>query len=233
MNHKNNKNYLKIILQLILLSVIAVAPTYFAITNGGAKFEFTTPVLFTLSFLGIFLVASAFSLCGYVFEFEIKNECSTTKQYAPIYTKEERIKHFIKHAIWAVPLFLIAQFWFFPFLDDYSKIAHCKKYGSITGTHILLYGVFVVLPVSLALIALLIAGKRNVLIIKLGQDPLPNEKVLSQTEYTNGFKAKFHAYIFFLFILLAFGFAVQGNYVASEIVKDVGERKSTQVCNKT
>jgi len=192
------RNYLKLFFQIALLGIIAVAPTYFAVTHGEGKFAFTTPIIFTLSFLGIVLIGAVFHLLGFDFELIAKND--EPKKYAPLYSKKERIRYFFKHSLWAIPLFLIAKFWFFPNLNEYTQSAHCYNYGSLTGIHIVFYGLFILLPIAIAIVLLILSGKRNLQVIKLAQDPLPNEKVLTQTEYVYGFRAKIKAYAFFIIV---------------------------------
>jgi len=234
MNNRNNNSFVPNILKILLLAIIAIAPMYFVLSQDGVKIEFTTPVVTTAIILCLVLVASAFSIFGYQYQFEknAKKENESSKQYAPIYTTEERIKYFIKHSIWAVPLFLIVQFWFIPFIDEYSKIAQCINYGKFTGLHVIFYGFYVGLPVLMALIVFLSLGIRSLKIIKIGQSPLPNEKVFTQTEYVYGSKAKLRAYGVFAYILLILSLGVQGYFWANETISDLSN-KSTEVCKQS
>jgi len=234
MNNKNNSSFLLNVLKILLLAIIVIAPMYFVLSQGGVKIEFTTPVVTTTIILCLVLVASAFSIFGYEYQFEknAKKEKNSYKQYAPIYTTEERIKYFIRHSLWVVPLYLAVQFWFIPSLEEYSKIAHCINYGKFTGLHVVFYGLFVGLPVLMALILFLSVGIRSLKIIKLGQSPLPNEKVFTQTEYIYGSKAKLKAYGVFIYILFILGGGVLGYFSANEIISGVSNT-STKECNQS
>jgi hypothetical protein len=236
MKNNNKRSLFQNLLLVLLVLLVITAPTYFVISQGKGAFEFTPTTLIVLSFLGLFLIASTFSIFGYDLKFEIPKikylttEENAVKRYAPIYTKNERIKYFVKHALWVVPSFIFTQFWFFPFLDNYSKVAHCFDYGVLTGTHLVLYGVFVGLPLLLALLVFFTKGKKSLKIIKYGQDPLPNEKVFTKTAYIYGTKAKLRAYGVLAYILLALGLGVFGYFWANETITDILTHKSTDMC---
>ena len=139
-------------------------------------------------------------------------------EYAPEYTKRERVFLVLKHAAWAVPLFLITKFWFFPWFEAYITTAHCINYGVFTGSHIVFYSLFIGLPLLLAIVILLIEGPRSLKIIKIGQNPLPNEKVLSKKKYTYGNKAKIKPVLFFMATLVLLGMAFKGFFWANNII---------------
>lgn len=54
-------------------------------------------------------------------------------EWAPQYSKAERIRLLLFHAAWAVPLFLLTEFFFFPWFERYVETAHCHNYGSLNG----------------------------------------------------------------------------------------------------
>lgn len=138
--------------------------------------------------------------------------------YAPEYTTKERINIILKALAWAVPLFATLKFWFFPWLKQYSANAHCYQYGNFTGLHIIFYGLFIGLPLLMACMLLILEGKRSINIIKLGQSPLPGEKVLSPTKYIYGTQAKLKAYLFFAIMLLVLGLSVQGYFWVQPLI---------------
>jgi hypothetical protein len=138
--------------------------------------------------------------------------------YAPEYTTKERINILLKTFAWAGPLVAALQFWFFPWLKQYSANAHCYQYGSFTGLHLIFYGLFIGLPLLMACMILILEGKRSINIIKLGQSPLPGEKVLKPTKYIYGAQAKLKAYLSFALILFALGLSVQGYFWAQTFI---------------
>jgi hypothetical protein len=142
-------------------------------------------------------------------------------EYAPEYTTKERINIILKTLVWAGPLVAAFKFWFFPWFKQYSANAHCYQYGSFTGLHIIFYGIFIGLPLLTACMILIIGGKRSINIIKLGQFPLPSEKVLKPTKYIYGTQAKLKAYLFFALLLFALGLSVQGYFWAQPLISKI------------
>ena len=64
-------------------------------------------------------------------------------EFAPEYTKKERVMMLLKHSVWAIPLFVSAKLWFLPWLERYAEKSHCYDYEFMTGTEALFYGLFV------------------------------------------------------------------------------------------
>lgn len=139
-------------------------------------------------------------------------------KYAPEYTKKERLFLLAKHMAWAIPLVLLTQFYFFPWFENYAEQAHCYAYGDLTGVHLVFYFVFVALPIGSALVLLAIEGPRAIKVLRLGQNPLPHEKVLRKTKYTYGRRAKVKPIIFLLLIVFMLALGVQGIYWANEMI---------------
>lgn len=150
--------------------------------------------------------------------------------YAPEYTTKERINIFLTVLAWGGPLVAALQFWFFPWLKQYSANAHCYQYGSFTGLHIIFYGLFIGLPLLMTCLLLILEGKRSINIIKLGQTPLPGEKVLAPTKYIYGTQAKLKAYLFFAIILFVMGLSVQGYFWAQPFITKISSADVSQ-CN--
>lgn len=142
-------------------------------------------------------------------------------EFAPEYSKKERVTLLLKHMAWAVPLFVVTKYLFFPWLEVYSENAHCYSYGSITGIEVLFYGLFVGLPLLSAILLFLLEGPNCIKIIRLGQSPLPGQKVFKPTKYTYGFRAKLKP--FFLFLTMAFfvGLSIKGVYSANQTINMV------------
>lgn len=155
--------------------------------------------------------------------------------YAPEYTTKEKWVLVCKHLAWAIPLVVIAKFWFFPWFERFSSNAHCYHFtwvgfGDFTGVHLVSYGMFVGYPLILALMLFLFEGYRNIKIIQLGQTPLPNEKVLKPTKYTYGLKAKIKSYLFFTMLLFLLGVASWGFFAAKDILSNA-EKKQEVSCS--
>lgn len=146
---------------------------------------------------------------------------SSNPDYAPEYTKQERINFFLKYGLLILLLFLITQYYFFPWLKDYANNAHCYHYGNgyINGLHLLFYGLFTLMPLSFAIITFLLEGKRSIKILKIGQNPLPNEKVFRPTKYKYGATAKIQPLMLLVVIISFILISIWGGFQAHKITK--------------
>ena len=140
--------------------------------------------------------------------------------YAPLYSKRERIRLVLKLALVFVPLFLLSHYWFVPAVGEYATYANCYQYGEMNGVEVLMYGVLVGIPLSTALLYALLFGPRSLRIIRAGQDPLPGEKVLRKTRYRYGKMAWLTPIFTVLLVLVFIGFAVWAAPQAGELGRD-------------
>ena len=148
---------------------------------------------------------------------------------APEYSKKERIILVAKMFAWVVPAVLFLELWFRDWLSEYTEVADCYFYGSITGMHLIFYGVFVGLPIMSAIIVFLLEGRRGIKIIKLRQNPLPGEKVLRPTEYKYGNTALIQPTVIFAVIFFMLGMSVWGSFQAEKIVAKVKPCESEKI----
>lgn len=184
-------------------------------------------ILFSIAGLGAAIIAFIKTPKSERYKIPAKQ---TGIDYAPEYTTKERIHIILKVLVWAGPLVLTLQFWFFPWLKQYSANAHCHQYGNLTGLHIIFYGLFIGLPLLTACMLLILEGKRSINIIKLGQSPLPGEKVLRPTKYIYGTQAKLKAYLFFTIMLFVLGLSAQGYFWVQPFIAKIPSVDVSQ-CN--
>lgn len=142
-------------------------------------------------------------------------------KYAPEYTRKERTIIVLKASAWAVPLYAFFQFWFFDWLGQYSDTAHCQQYGSVNGAHLVFYGLFVALPLLIGIVVFLLEGRRSLQVLKLGQSPLPYEKVFKPTKYTYGCRAKVRPTITLLLTAYCVCLAVWGGFQAHSLTMEI------------
>ncbi|NRB38560.1 MAG: hypothetical protein HRU20_08850 [Pseudomonadales bacterium] len=142
-------------------------------------------------------------------------------KYAPEYTKAEKLRLILKELIWAVPLYLVCEFWFFDWLSEYSKHSNCYFYGPITGLHLVMYGLFFLMPFCFGVISFHLLGKDALRVIKAGQHPLPNKKVFSKTKYVYGNKAKIKGYITVACVSAFFIISAWGITAANKLTSDI------------
>lgn len=141
--------------------------------------------------------------------------------YAPEYTKRERIEIALKNLAWAIPVVFICEFWLFDWFAEYSNNANCYKYGSINGVHLVFYGLFVFMPLLFAIILCLTEGRRSIKVFRLGQNPLPNEKVFSTTSYKYGLAAKAQPIVVLSVMLFLIGLSVWGGFQAHDLTRNI------------
>lgn len=137
-------------------------------------------------------------------------------QWAPQYSRHERLKLLAFHGAWALPLLLVTQLVFFPWFETFVETAPCRQLGPFSAMELVIYGIFVGLPGSFVLLALAIEGKHSLRVWQLAQHPLPNEKVLKPTRYVYGRRARVRPVLFLLVILCVAGLTVQGVFWAGE-----------------
>lgn len=140
--------------------------------------------------------------------------------YAPLYSKAERLRLVLRMLLIFGPLFVLGQYWFVPWIGHYARFANCYDYGGINGVEVLMYGVFVGIPLSTALMLILLLGWRSIRILRSGQDPLPGEKVLRRTRYRYGKMALITPAGLVLMVLIFVGMAFWGAPQAEKISRD-------------
>ena len=141
--------------------------------------------------------------------------------YAPLYSKGERIRlALILVAVFA-PLILLAHFWLIPLITYYAKYANCFYYDDINGVELLFYAVFVAMPLAFALIVLLIMGPRSLRIIRAGQDPLPKEKVLRKTKYRYGPAAMWFPALTLVVVTAFIGISIWGSFQVGKLTTHI------------
>ncbi len=152
--------------------------------------------------------------------------------FAPEYTKEERVWLVVKNLFWFSLMLAFCKLWFFDFLGEYTKVAHCYKYGPLTGTHLIMYGVFVGLPFTSAVLLFGFEGVKAIKIIKVGQFPLPGQKVFKPTKYKYGNAARINGAILIAAVVFLFGLAVWGFGQAKEITQEIKSCEINPSVNK-
>lgn len=141
-----------------------------------------------------------------------------TEQYAPQYSEKQR-RLFI-FALVSVSALLImgAQTVLFPQLMAFSAVAHCYELFGVEGTRVLLYGILSGLPMVLALTLGVWFSWRGLKIARLGQTPLPGEKVFQTRPIIFGEKAVRIGWLHHLPMVLLLAFAVWGGVQAEGIL---------------
>ena len=143
-------------------------------------------------------------------------------QWAPRYSRAERLRRVVFHGAWALPLFLVTQFLFFPWFETFVETAPCRLLGPFRAIDVVIYAMFVGLPGSFLLIVLAIEGRHSLRVWQLAQHPLPGEKVLKPTRYVFGRRARLRPLLFLLLVLGVAGLTLQGVFWAGGFVGQLG-----------
>ena len=126
-------------------------------------------------------------------------------------------------------VYLLAQFWLLERISGYVQIANCRRYGDLNGMQLLLYGIFVITPLFLAVIILLLEGRRCIQVLRIGQNPLPGEKVIRKTRYKYGNAARIQPLMLFALMLIMVGFAFWGSFQVEKINRMIPPCSSEQL----
>lgn len=149
------------------------------------------------------------------------DENAENPEYAPQFSVQERMQLLFKTILLLVPIFIFGKFWFFSWLSEYSEKANCYYYGQITGAHLLIYGVFVGIPLGIAIILFIFEGIGAIRVLKVGQFPLPGQKVLRSTKYKYGVRAKARGLYILFCILMFVGLSIWGFVQAKKLTNEI------------
>ncbi len=138
--------------------------------------------------------------------------------YAPEYTAKEKRRQLLRALLWVIPIFAVLNFWGMPWFQQYLMLAHCDIYGSFTGFHLVLYGLFVFAPVVLAISLFAFLGLGFIKVIQVGQYPLPGKKVSRPVKYVYGWRARLVAAVFFTMVIMLVGLGCWGYFAANEFI---------------
>ncbi len=148
-------------------------------------------------------------------------------EYAPLYTASERIRLFAIHACWLIPALALWHYYFLPRFKEFAANAECYEIASVNGVKLIFFGLYVGLPLIIAISIFCIEGVGSIRAFKTAQYPPPGEKVFKLTPYKYGRVAKCFAIFPFLLILFVLCFGVWGGYQATNMTKEVKPCKLT------
>ena len=108
------------------------------------------------------------------------------QEYAPRYSLQERIKHAVVGVV-CVSIFLaIWEWWALPQWIEFARTAHCRTVLGISGSRVALYGMFVGVPLTIAIClgaAIVPSALRS---IRARQYPPPGKKVHGKVRIRTG-----------------------------------------------
>lgn len=152
-------------------------------------------------------------------------------EYAPEYSKREKLVFLIKYLGLMIGVLFFTLLYIEPRFIHYMEVSHCFYFAGFSGLQLLFYGLFVGAPVSLLLVIAVIEGPRNVKIMRLGQSPLPTEKVLRPTKYVYGVKARIRPVLLLFALVILLVFSIEGVYRANDFIAMMSTMELSQCDN--
>jgi hypothetical protein len=111
-------------------------------------------------------------------------------EFAEIYSRGERLRFVLLGAIIGLPVICTFKFVIFPWLAQFSASAPCRTVLGIDGSVFLWYGLFVGMPLFLAVFIGFAAGHRGLRILQGEQFPPAGEKAFRRTAIRRGAAAR-------------------------------------------
>ncbi|MGM8870705.1 hypothetical protein ACS8E3_03345 [Psychrobacter sp. 2Y5] len=151
--------------------------------------------------------------------------------YAPEYTKKEKLVLLAKYLTIAAGSIALIEWYLLPSFSSYIDNISCYDYKWLTGFEVVFYGLFAGFPLGLAIMLFCFEGFRNLKVLQLNQNPLPNEKVWKPTKYSYGFRAKIKPIGFFAMLILLVLLSIIGAYKAHSLLDNSSFKKDATCLN--
>ena len=158
-------------------------------------------------------------------------------EYAPEYSTAYRVRFIALGIVFGACVVAVSQLWLFPALKAFAETAHCRDVFGIPGSSVLAYGMFVGLPLFIAVSIAFTIGLRGVRILLSGQVPPPGERVFKKTPIRRAQRAKLVGILHLLPCALPIAIAIFGYPQAAELSatiqrKNVSTAVDAQNCRK-
>ena len=141
-----------------------------------------------------------------------------TSEFAEQYTRAERLRLTLLILPAALALLVAAKLWILPSLAAFAASAGCREIGGVNGIALLMYGVFVGLPLLVALVLGATVGVAGYKSLRSGQFPPAGTKVLRPTRIRRGRRATLTGAACLLLALLPLVLAAWGWFQAGQMV---------------
>jgi hypothetical protein len=138
-------------------------------------------------------------------------------EFAEEYSPSERKRLIAWYIVVVLLLAGILQLFLLPWLRGFVSTSHCHEVMGVPGTTVLLYGLFVGIPLLSGVVAGILLLPSAIQSITTGRFPPPGTKVFRRTEITTGWQAATRGYATCAVILFLFGMAVWGYFQARDL----------------
>lgn len=149
-------------------------------------------------------------------------------EYAEQYSKRERIRFALLGLGLGLPLLAAMEYWAFPALHSFADSASCHVLFGIKGPELLIYGVFVGMPLLMVLVAGVPGACYGWRMIRDRQSPPCGSKVFRLTRIRRGRVAVLHGLACQLPLLLLIALAIWMAANARELVASQNHDRAPQ-----
>ena len=115
---------------------------------------------------------------------------NSVTEFAPEHSTAYRVRFVVLGCVSGACVVVASKLWLFHALSAFARTAHCREVFGIPGPSVLAYGLFVGMPLFMALVVAGAMGFRGAKILSSGQVPPPGEKVFKKTPIRRGRRAQ-------------------------------------------
>jgi hypothetical protein len=152
-------------------------------------------------------------------------------EYAPLYSRTERMRFVILGVASGVALICIGKYWLSHWFAQFVATAPCSSIFGMSAVVILWYGLFVALPLLAAILVGFALGMPGYRILRDGQAPPLNQKVFHPTRLRRGAVAQRIGYLQLLAFVPLLVIALWGSFQAASLVKQQTHQLSKCAAN--
>jgi hypothetical protein len=138
-------------------------------------------------------------------------------EYAPQYSMRERLHHALVGVACGAIVVAVCEWWAFPEFRAFAETAHCRTVLGLPGTTVLMFGIFVGLPLAAAVSIALFVVPLTMRSLRAQQYPPPGWKTHTQVKVRRGRQAQVSAVTLMLVPILLACIALWGGIQASRI----------------
>jgi hypothetical protein len=140
-------------------------------------------------------------------------------EYAPTYSREERVKYALVGFAVACAVIFLCNFVLFPRLLMFVNRVECQTVFGVSGVALVVSMLFVGLPLAIAAALGVFVVPRAVAAIRARQYPAPGRKVSGQVRIRRGSRAVLHGWVDLAGIGLCVAIAIWGSFQARDITR--------------
>jgi hypothetical protein len=151
----------------------------------------------------------------------MKGDAPDAPEYAELYTFRERVRLVLIGLAIAGAVLIPFHAWFLPALTDFAAHASCQQVAGIAGPEFLFLGLFVGMPLAIALTLGLASIPYALRVLRDEQYPPMGQKVLQPTRIRRGVAARRRAYSYMLMPTVFVAIAIWGWFQVPKIVREI------------